>query len=89
MTDRAGHDNRPVMIPTLVKGFLAAIKGLFGAIGLSEAAPSVRVLPCRGFSSRPARLGTASIPCSIDALMGTLAGSCATQVMIMQTCLHK
>ncbi len=86
ISDRAGHDYRPVTIPTCAKGFLAAIKGLLGAIGLSETAPTVWPLPCPGF--RPARLGNAPIPCSVAALLSTLLASCTTQMLIRQTCLH-
>ena len=78
-TDRAGHGNRPVMIPTCAKGLLAAIKGLLGAVGLSETAPSVWPLPCPGF--RPARLGNALIPCSAAALLSTLLAPCTTQTV--------
>ena len=85
-TDRAGHGNRLVMIPTCVKGVLAAIKGLLGATGLSETAPSVWPLPCPGF--RPARLGNAPIPCSAAALLSTMLAPCTTQTSIRQTYLH-
>lgn len=67
---------------TFENGFFAAIKGLLGAVGLSEAAPSVCALPCPGFSFRPAGLEDASM---LPAFLSTLLDSCCTQALIRQT----
>ncbi|KAA6425320.1 MAG: hypothetical protein FRX49_04813 [Trebouxia sp. A1-2] len=66
-------------LPTCANGFVAAIKGLLGAVGLSDTAPSVWALPCSGLGFRPARSGTVFVPCSINALLTTPLGSCSTQ----------
>lgn len=81
----AGHDITSVISSTLhtcENGFFAAIKGLLGAVGLSEPAPAVCTLPWPGFSFRPAELDDVSM---LPAFFSTPLDSCCTQTFIRQT----